>query len=172
MNENTHAESVITENTPIENSQAEAIQEGSEPQEALPDYESLISELNSKISSLNEELEGYKTAIKRQELINEQISEFSELFPSIAINAIPDEVWSEVKKGSSLAASYAVYEKRITEAARKIESVNLKNASSAAGSVGKHPAQEFFSPDDVRKMSPSEVRASFAKIKRSMEKWN
>ena len=26
--------------------------------------------------------------------------------------------------------------------------------------------------DDVRKMSPSEVRANYAKIRRSMEKWN
>lgn len=137
-----------------------------------PDYESVISELNEKISSLNEEIESYRLASKRQEAIAEQLNEFSELFPEIAVKSIPEEVWEGVKRGNSLAASYAVYEKRVTEAARRIERINEKNASRSAGAIDKGAAQEFFTPDDVRKMSQSEVRANFAKIKKSMGKWN
>ena len=135
------------------------------------DKESKILELNQKIESLNQELEAYKKAKTHQEKIAEQLNEFSELFPSIAIKAIPDEVWESVKLGNTLAASYAIYEKRITEAARKIEEINRKNAALAAGIAGKNSADEFFSADEVRKMSPSEVRANFAKIRRSMETW-
>ena len=131
-----------------------------------------ISELNAKIASLNEELNAYRLASERQEKIANQLNEFSDLFPDIAIKAIPDEVWESVKQGNTLAAAYAVYERRVTEAAKRIEQINAKNAANAAGVAGKNLTQEFFSADDVRKMSPSEVRANFAKIKRSMQKWN
>ena len=130
-----------------------------------------VSELNQKIESLTQELESYKKAKAHQEKIAEQLNEFSELFPSIAIKAIPDEVWESVKLGNTLAASYAIYEKRITEAARRIEEINKKNAALAAGIAGKNSSDEFFSADEVRKMSPSEVRANFAKIRKSMETW-
>ena len=131
-----------------------------------------IDELNQTIASLKSELEAYKNAAAEQEAIAKQINEFSELFPDVSVRSIPDEVWDSVKQGNSLAAAYSVYERRITEAARRIELINQKNAEKAAGVAGKNLTQEFFSADDVRKMSPSEVRANYAKIRRSMEKWN
>ena len=131
-----------------------------------------IDELNETIKGLKAELEAYKIAAAREEAIANQINEFAELFPDVSIKSIPDDVWDNVKKGNSLAAAYSVYERRITEAARRIELINAKNAEKAAGIAGKSLPQEFFSADDVRKMSPSEVRANYAKIRRSMEKWN
>ena len=139
----------------------------------IPDEnEDITEKLNQRIAELNEELEAYKNAAAKQEAITKQLSEFSELFPDISVKAIPDEVWEEVKIGNSLAAAYSLYERRITEAARRIERINAQNAERAAGAAGKNMTQEFFSVDDVRKMSPSEVRANYAKIRRSMEKWN
>ena len=139
-----------------------------EENEKLPS----IDELNQTIASLKSELEAYKNAAAEQEAIAKQINEFSELFPDVSVRSIPDEVWDSVKQGNSLAAAYSVYERRIAEAARRIELINQKNAEKAAGVAGKNLTQEFFSADDVRKMSPSEVRANYAKIRRSMEKWN
>ena len=139
-----------------------------EENEKLPS----IDELNQTIASLKSELEAYKNAAAEQEAIAKQINEFSDLFPDVSVRSIPDEVWDSVKQGNSLAAAYSVYERRITEAARRIELINQKNAEKAAGVAGKNLTQEFFSADDVRKMSPSEVRANYAKIRRSMEKWN
>ena len=129
-------------------------------------------ELKKTIESLQTELEAYKSAAARQEAVAKQLDEFSELFPDIAVRSIPDEVWDSVKQGNTLAAAYSIYERRITEAARRIELINAKNAQKAAGVAGKDLTQEFFSADDVRKMSPNEVRANYAKIRRSMEKWN
>ncbi len=155
-------ESVDTVDKELENSPSE------EENEKLPS----IDELNQTIASLKSELEAYKNAAAEQEAIAKQINEFSELFPDVSVRSIPDEVWDSVKQGNSLAAAYSVYERRITEAARRIELINQKNAEKAAGVAGKNLTQEFFSADDVRKMSPSEVRANYAKIRRSMEKWN
>ena len=131
-----------------------------------------IDELNQTIESLKAELESYKSAKAQQEAIAAQINEFSELFPEISVRSIPESVWDDVRRGNSLAAAYSIYERRITEAARRIEQINAQNAEKSAGVAGKNLTPEFFSADDVRKMSPSEVRANFAKIRRSMEKWN
>lgn len=130
-----------------------------------------VFELNKKIEALTQELETYKTAKQQQEKIAEQLNEFSELFPNIAIKAIPDEVWENVKMGNTLVASYAVYEKRISEAARRIEEINKKNSTLSAGALGENLSNEYFSVDEVKKMSPAEVRSNFAKIRKSMETW-
>lgn len=155
---------------PIEevNDTAPLINELNLEEEPLPS----IEELNEKIASLTKELEAYKSAEAERSHIAKQLDEFSELFPEIAVRSIPNEVWDSVKEGNSLAAAYSVYERRITEAARRIELINEKNAKQAAGAAGRNVTSEFFSADDVRKMSPSEVRANYAKIRRSMEKWN
>ena len=166
MNEELNSETVCSE-MEIQNELSEA-SEKLEENEATPSVE----ELNQTIESLKSELEAYKTAAAQQEAIAKQLNEFSELFPDVAVRSIPDEVWEDVKSGNSLAASYSIYERRITEAARRIELINQKNAQRSAGAAGKNLTQEFFSADDVRKMSPSEVRANYAKIRRSMEKWN
>jgi uncharacterized small protein (DUF1192 family) len=134
--------------------------------------EPTVAELNERIASLTKELEAYKQAKERQDRISEQLNEFSELFPEVSVRNIPDDVWEDVKRGNSLAAAYSIYERRITEAARRIERINAQNAERSAGVAGKNLTEEFFSADDVRKMSPSEVRANYAKIRRSMEKWN
>ena len=157
----------VCDGVDIQNELSEA-PEISEQSETAPSVE----ELNQTIESLRSELEAYKTAAAQQEAIAKQLDEFSELFPDIAVRSIPDEVWDNVKSGNSLAAAYSVYERRITEATRRIELINEKNAQRSAGVAGKNLTQEFFSADDVRKMSPNEVRANYAKIRRSMEKWN
>lgn len=172
----------------LDNEEAPEIEE--EPTEAIPlDDDTLdenittegadaenedisADEFKKTIAALQIELEAYKAAAAQQEAIARQLAEFSELFPDISVRSIPDQVWDDVKQGNSLAAAYSVYERRITEAARRIESINAKNAQKSAGAVGKNMAQEFFSAEDVRRMSPSEVRANYAKIRRSMEKWN
>ena len=136
------------------------------------DTAEMVEALKKTVKELQDELDAYKSAAAHQEAITKQINEFSELFPDVSVRTIPDEVWENVKQGNSLAAAYSVYERKISEAARRIEQINAQNAKKSAGAAGKNLNQEFFSADDVRKMSPSEVRANYAKIRRSMEKWN
>ena len=54
---------------------------------------------------------------------------------------------------------------------RRADEVNRRNASLSAGRVGTNVAPEYYTPDEVRAMSPSEVRENYEKIRASMKKW-
>ena len=116
----------------------------------------------------NEKLEELKRAQNR---ILAEIGDFVALFPEIPIEEIPDTVWESVKQGAPLAASYALYEKRMVAEAKRIAEINAKNAKKSPGAAGKDTAGEYFSPEDVRRMSRAEVHANYSKIKDSMKKW-
>ena len=132
--------------------------------ESIDSLKEVIFDLQAKISNLEAEK-------KAQERILEEIGDFNSLFPEVSIDEIPESIWESVKKGTSLAASYALYEKRKHAEAQRIAQINANNSAKAAGIAGVHTANEYFSPDEVRKMSRSEVHANFAKIRKSMEKW-
>ena len=51
------------------------------------------------------------------------------------------------------------------------DEVNRRNAARSAGRVGTSLAPEYYTPDEVRAMSPSEVRENYQKIRASMKKW-
>ena len=139
-------------------------EENVEPSESIDSLKEVIFDLQAKISNLEAEK-------KAQERILEELGDFTSLFPDVQIDEIPESIWESVKKGTSLAASYALYEKRKLAEQQRIAQINAKNAAKAAGVAGVHTANEYFSPDEVRKMSRSEVHANFAKIRKSMEKW-
>ena len=77
----------------------------------------------------------------------------------------------EISELYSILFSPEAIEKRKLAEQQRIAQINAKNAAKAAGVAGVYTANEYFSPDEVRKMSRSEVHANFAKIKKSMEKW-
>lgn len=130
------------------------------------------------VSSLLEEIERLRGEITRLERLKREesrilaeISDFCALFPDVPVESLPDEVWEEVRKGAPLAASFALYERRTAANARRIAQINSKNASRSAGIAGTDAASEYFSAEDVRRMSREEVHANYSKIKESMKKW-
>ena len=131
-----------------------------------------VAQLQDTILSLREKISELERARDSQEKMLGQLSDFTELFPTVDIGTIPESVWNTVKAGTSLAAAYALYEKRVAVENMRIEKINSLNSLKSAGAAGKNTASEFFTPDDVRKMSQAEVHANFSKIKKSMEKWN
>ena len=130
-----------------------------------------ISELQTQIELLKQEIEKLEEFKKAQNRILAEIGDFVALFPDTPIEKIPDTVWESVKQGAPLAASYALYEKRMVAEAKRIEEINAKNARKSPGAAGKDTAGEYFSPEDVRRMSRAEVHANYSKIKDSMKKW-
>ena len=140
--------------------------------------ESEKEEAQRTIDSLRSEIEHLKSQIAHLEELKRshnrilaEIGDFAALFPEIPIESIPDTVWESVKNGTPLAASYALYEKRMASEALRIARINAKNASKSPGSAGTDTAGEYFSPEDVKKMSRAEVHANYSKIKESMKKW-
>lgn len=131
----------------------------------------LINNLREEISALKLEIDALEQFKKNQDRILNELTEFAALFPEIAVDEIPEDVWEAVRKGGALTASYALYEKRKAAEAIRIANINAKNASRSPGAAGTNTAGEYFSPDDVRRMSRAEVHANYSKIKESMKKW-
>jgi len=126
-------------------------------------------ELYSEIERLRAELEETKALHAR--MANE-LDEFHLLFPDVNTACIPESIWEQVKNGIPLAASYALYEKKCNLRRQHAEEINLHNAKHTPGAAGKNTPAEYFSPDEVRRMSQSEVRSNYQKIMESMKKWN
>ena len=126
-------------------------------------------ELQNELTSLRQELEQTKALHARMAC---EIGEFHALFPDVNTQSLPESVWEQVKNGIPLAASYALYEKKCEMQRRHADQINLQNAQRTPGSAGKHTPAEYFSPDEVRQMSQSEVSSNYQKILDSMKKWN
>ncbi len=130
-----------------------------------------IDALKDEIRSLKEQISALEAERETHSRMLQEVSDFSLLFPDVDLDEIPESVWESVKKGTALSASYALYEKRMDAERARIAKINASNASRSAGVAGKDTANEYFTPEDVRKMSPSEVHANYSKIKKSMSKW-
>ena len=141
--------------------------EGLDPEAQKSDLEQLRSELKQ----LREEIAERDARQKQDARIEREYAEFSALFPGVSVGDLPDEIWNDVKSGTSLAAAYALAEKKQSLALARANDSNASNRSRSAGAV--HNAQNNeFSPAEVRAMTSSEVRANLPKIMRSMQKWH
>ncbi|MBE6593382.1 MAG: hypothetical protein E7642_05250 [Ruminococcaceae bacterium] len=133
--------------------------------------EKTVGELREEIAALKQQLVKLEKLKENQDRILNELSDFAYLFPEVAVDEIPEEVWEAVKKGTALSASYALYEKRKAAEAIRAAKINEKNASMSPGAAGTNTAGEYFSPEEVRRMSREEVHANYSKIKESMKKW-
>jgi outer membrane protease len=104
--------------------------------------------------------------------MNSECAEFNLLYPSISISSLPDSIWESVKKGVPIAAAYALEERRAAVADMKAQSVNAANRQLSSGSIDAPATEEFYTPDEVRAMSPLQVRENYSKIISSMSKWH
>ena len=156
----------------LEEEAEEALSEVSEEAEEVQPSEKKEDEL----MALRNELALLKSQLSENRAVYDRLSadcsEFSELYPDVALSSIPDSVWASVKNGVPLAAAYALSERRAELALAKAEDVNSKNKSLSSGTLGKAGGGEYFSPAEVRAMSPAEVRANYSKIINSMSKWH
>ena len=128
-----------------------------------------LERLRNEVKELNERLLNQQ---RESETVRAQLGDFYDAFPDVEIKSIPDGVWDSVREGNSLAASYALYMHRARKADERRTEQNQKNAYRSAGRIGKNAASEYFTPDEVRKMSSGEVRANYSKIIESMKRWN
>ena len=133
-------------------------------------------EESDELVSLRAEVERLRAELAEAQSANERVSadieEFHRLFPTVDLADLPSEVTDGVRSGIPLSASYALYERRIEAERERAEAVNRKNARHSSGAAGKNTAREYFTPDEVRAMSQSEVRDNYTKIVASMKRWN
>ena len=129
-----------------------------------------------ELDALRAEVAGLRAqlAAKEQERAEalREIESFQSLFPDVAIRDIPDSVWQQREQGIPLNAAYALYEREICMARSKADAINKQNAARSSGRAGVDAAAEYFSPEEVRGMTPKQVRENYQKIRLSMKKWN
>ncbi|MBO7273989.1 MAG: hypothetical protein J6V22_03955 [Clostridia bacterium] len=143
---------------------------GCEDSDPTP-QKSELDELRSELMQLRKELDDSYARLAKMEHIDEQFAEFSALYPNTSIQSIPQEVWQSVKEGNSLAAAFALAQRRHALSLQKATDSNTNNRARSAGAVKNAESVEF-SPAEVRAMSSEEVRANLSKIMRSMQKWH
>ena len=161
-----------TGEAPVADEQAslgENTDEACEVTEAAPAPLAELDALRAEISQLREELLKKTTEM---DMIRGQLGEFSELFPSVAPEDIPQEVWQRAAVSGSLASAYALYHRREHVRARRVRELNQKNAEFSTGKVGVDSAKEYFTQNEVRAMSRGEVHKNYSKILDSMKRWN
>ena len=137
-------------------------------QEDEPDANG-IAYLKAELEALRSELNESRAFLGRME---QECSEFSELYPDVPISSIPESIWQSVKSGVPLSAAYALEARKVEVNLKKAGIVNRENRQMSSGALSSDSYNDFFSPSQVRAMSPSEVRANYTKIINSMSKWH
>ncbi len=99
-----------------------------------------------------------------------ECAEFLELYPDQSPTDLPDDVWESMRRGIPLAAAFALHERRRT---RIEEAARLQDAQNRIRSTGGVETSKggYLSPDEVRAMTPAEVKANYGSILLSMQKW-
>lgn len=144
--------------------------------------ENLTPEATSPIEEVTEnadadllaELDTLRRRVEVAERTAREISagwrEFSELYPEADIASLPDSFNSAIERGIPPAAAYALELRRREVTRLRIEAADKRSRELSAGKL--EPTEDsLYSPDEVRAMSPSEVRKNMEKIRRSMKSW-
>ena len=82
--------------------------EDSDPQAQASELEQLRSELKQ----LREELALRDARTQQEERVTRDVAEFCTLYPEVPISTLPTEIWHDVEKGNSLAAAYALADRK------------------------------------------------------------
>lgn len=134
---------------------------------------------NDEISMLRAELDDLRAKLLEKEQIERaesrmqrELSEFEDYFPEVSLEEIPDEVWQKVKVGASLSAQYSLFRRRAELEKRRISDFNEKNRKMSAGAAGHGEGEKYYSPAEVKRMSPAQVKTHYDEIIESMRHWN
>jgi hypothetical protein len=152
---------------PISNKEAERHDEAVDADEPNNEYVSLLNELTLLRAQLEEKDRELESLCVQREM-----AEFNELFPNTPIDSLPDSVLEKAKEGLPLAASYALYKRRAELRLEKAEEINKRNGAMSTGAIERDTTDSFYTPNEVKAMSRSEIRKNYQKILESMKKWN
>lgn len=126
-----------------------------------------LAELREEVKRLREALASKDAAVTR---MREECDELWELYPGITVEALPDEVWEAVRRGIPVAAAVALSERKKFLTVQRAAAANAENRMRSSGAF-EHAKNSYFSPDEVRSMSVTEVRENYQSILKSMQKW-
>ena len=140
--------------------------------EELEDDAGELELLRAEVQRLRTELYEREELDRVNSRMKNEMAEFEEYFPETDISSVPDEIWEKVKGGASLASSFALYQRKIEMEAQRISDFNKRTRKMSAGSLASDEGEKYYSPSEVKKMSPAQVRANYDDIIESMRHWH
>ena len=158
-----------TDNDKVEETSEQNVDKEETAEENEETSSTELEALREELVLLRTELEEKKNELER---LGKEISEFSELFPNEPLTSLPDSVWESVRGGIPLAAAYSLYKRKTEIRLEKANITNTKNSEMSTGAIGRDTTDGFYTPDEVRAMSRSEIKKNYSKILDSMKKWN
>lgn len=172
-NENSTAAMEADESADLVSSSEESTPDEPSTPSVAEDSDRALGELDS----LRAEVERLKTLLSQKEQEStaaiKEMEDFHRLFPEVSLREIPHAVLeSREKNGLPLNAAYALYERELQLERARADTVNRQNAYRSAGRAGTDTANEYFSADEVRQMTPKQVHENFSKIRESMKSWS
>ena len=127
-----------------------------------------LLELREELKDLERQIDERREAYRRLE---RECAEFRALYPETPLSALSDKVWADVQAGVPMAAAFALAERKRALLEAEAERMNLQNKRIAPEGLS-GSEEVYFSPAEVKLMTPEEVRKNYEKIIQSMEKWN
>lgn len=149
------------------------MEENMMPLENAADDETM--QADDELTLLRKQNEELKREIEERKSLGErlenEISEFSEMFPDVPLKDIPENIWEEVKRGLPLSAAFARHERKRVLGEMRAAEVNNASKEGSSGSVS-GTTDYYYTAEEVRKMSASEVKKNYSHIINSMKHWN
>ena len=173
MNDEEMIEETVSddENVEITVEEIEETENDIETEPEIPE-ETEISDPEVEIPTETVEKPSRIGEFEQKEALDNEYDEFKRLFPGVSVRDLPDAVRESVNSGVPLAAAYALFEKRRAAELADAENVNLRNREFSTGSVKETASNEvYYSPREVREMTPDEVHNNFSAILKSMDHW-
>ncbi len=177
---NTETEEALTLEEALDTSAGlpknEVGKEAAKQPEAQQDGENRQAEelalLREELALLRAELHSREQLDRANERMRNELAEFCEYFPQTELSEIPDDIWEKVKRGGSLSSAYALHLRKSELERQRVGDFNKKNRQMSAGSLDSGDGEQYFSPSEVRKMTPAQVKKNYDVIMESMRHWN
>lgn len=128
--------------------------------------------LEAELAASRQEIRRLSSIISDRERKDREAADFAELFPSLKPDEIPDFVRDQAEKSKiPLIAAYALYARRQEiEAIRAGESSKRSVENSAGPVAGSAGEADLFTLDQIRAMTPKEVKKHYKTIMKSLNK--
>lgn len=120
------------------------------------------------------------TKITLEMCVNKDFADFEVIYPNVSRKSLLDDenlrIFAEGKENKPLSVIYAQYKQivgKIEAEAIKQERARQNNALSSVGTLSSTNSGEnvYFTKEQVQKMSPSEIKRNYKRIRESQARW-
>ena len=148
----------------------EEVHETNEPEG--PESKTGLEALEAELAESRQEIQRLSSLIRERERADREAADFAEFFPGMNREEIPDFVREQAEnEGIPLIAAYALYARKQELAAIRAGDAAKKSAGSSAGAVGGTSKEaDLFTLEQIRSMTPREVKKHYKTIMKSLNK--